>query len=218
MPSERLLVTATALGLLTRRPRAYAVFFDITIGGQPAGCVLRAARRAGGRSAPRRAPGHARCCAHAARAAARAAQPRGDGAARRRGAQGAPRARSRVALQQRRRGCVSESCPLYSRGDRALRRRRLRTSALSAPARGAAHPPQRAPRDTRTHAPASSHVRLAPSGEKGIGKMGKPLHFKGSAFHRVIPQFMCVRTPRGARCRSHLAEPAAASRHAAGLA
>jgi hypothetical protein len=22
--------------------------------------------------------------------------------------------------------------------------------------------------------------------------MGKPLHFKGSAFHRVIPQFMCA--------------------------
>merc|ERR1712192_241518 len=28
-------------------------------------------------------------------------------------------------------------------------------------------------------------------GEKGMGKMGKPLHFKGSAFHRVITQFMC---------------------------
>ena len=24
-----------------------------------------------------------------------------------------------------------------------------------------------------------------------MGKSGKPLHFKGSAFHRVIPQFMC---------------------------
>jgi peptidylprolyl isomerase len=24
-----------------------------------------------------------------------------------------------------------------------------------------------------------------------VGKSGKPLHFKGSAFHRVIPQFMC---------------------------
>jgi hypothetical protein len=31
-------------------------------------------------------------------------------------------------------------------------------------------------------------------GEKGIGKMGKPLHYKGSAFHRVITQFM--RVPR----------------------
>merc|ERR1712079_93551 len=28
-------------------------------------------------------------------------------------------------------------------------------------------------------------------GEKGAGKMGKPLHFKGSTFHRVIPDFMC---------------------------
>merc|ERR1711860_419392 len=28
-------------------------------------------------------------------------------------------------------------------------------------------------------------------GEKGAGKSGKPLHFKGSAFHRVIPDFMC---------------------------
>ena len=36
----------------------------------------------------------------------------------------------------------------------------------------------------------------SPSGEKGIGKMGKPLHFKGSAFHRVIPQFMCARASR----------------------
>ena len=26
--------------------------------------------------------------------------------------------------------------------------------------------------------------------EKGMGKSGKPLHYKGSKFHRVIPQFM----------------------------
>jgi len=29
------------------------------------------------------------------------------------------------------------------------------------------------------------------SGSKGMGKSGKPLHFKGSKFHRVIPNFMC---------------------------
>ncbi|WOG89096.1 hypothetical protein DCAR_0208332 [Daucus carota subsp. sativus] len=28
------------------------------------------------------------------------------------------------------------------------------------------------------------------AGEKGIGKSGKPLHYKGSAFHRIIPSFM----------------------------
>jgi len=29
------------------------------------------------------------------------------------------------------------------------------------------------------------------TGEKGDGKKGKPLHFKDSSFHRVIPKFMC---------------------------
>mgnify|MGYP001103465564 CR=1 FL=1 len=28
------------------------------------------------------------------------------------------------------------------------------------------------------------------TGEKGVGNSGKPLHFKGSAFHRIIPGFM----------------------------
>merc|ERR1712051_446838 len=27
-------------------------------------------------------------------------------------------------------------------------------------------------------------------GDKGMGKAGKPLHFKGSKFHRIIPNFM----------------------------
>lgn len=29
------------------------------------------------------------------------------------------------------------------------------------------------------------------TGEKGLGKAGKLLHFRGSKFHRVIPNFMC---------------------------
>lgn len=30
----------------------------------------------------------------------------------------------------------------------------------------------------------------SPAGEKGVGRSGKPLHYKGSSFHRIIPSFM----------------------------
>lgn len=35
------------------------------------------------------------------------------------------------------------------------------------------------------------NFRALCTGEKGDGKEGKPLHFKGCAFHRIIPAFMC---------------------------
>ena len=37
----------------------------------------------------------------------------------------------------------------------------------------------------------AENFRCLCTGEKGVGKSGKKLHYKGCTLHRIIPEFMC---------------------------
>ena len=72
-------------------------------------------------------------------------------------------------------------------GHRRDRRRRPDSTAAALLAAASAA----VPAATRCRPPVPSHRQLC-TGEAGVGRKGKPLHYKGSIFHRVIPEFMCA--------------------------
>lgn len=51
------------------------------------------------------------------------------------------------------------------------------------------------------------NFRALCTGERGVGKSGKRLHFKGCVFHRIIPEFMCQVCPSPLSPAQQLAWP-----------